>query len=123
MMRESLKLKRVLVSIMVVLMMAAYMPGMAFAEEGGGGEPSIAEADWNFDAATGTLNGFKDGKNFNNPATLNIPKEIGGVQVKKLGEKAFTYAKETGKRVIFVVMRIDICLGREIGRASCRERV
>ena len=69
MMRESLKLKRVLVSIMVVLMMAAYMPGMAFAEEGGGGEPSIAEADWNFDAATGTLKGFKEGKNFNNPAS------------------------------------------------------
>lgn len=106
MMRESFKLKRVLVSIMVVLMMAAYMPGMAFAEEGGGGQPSIAEADWNFDAATGTLNGFKDGKNFNNPTTLNIPKEIGGVQVKKLGEKAFTYAKETGSHLRRVKNRI-----------------
>lgn len=45
---------------------------------------------WNFEASTNTLKGFKD-KN-NHPIELKIPKTIGGVQVKHIGDNAFKFS-------------------------------
>lgn len=61
---------------------------------------SIDEKEWDFDAATNTLKGFKNKTLFNNPQDLVIPDTIGGVQVKVIGKNAFQYSTlASGKKI------------------------
>lgn len=79
-------------------------------------EPSatqIDEKEWDFDAATNTLKGFKQTSMFNNPTDLVIPAQINGVDVKIIGENAFKKTTYGGSKVKNKIIKLTLPEGLE----------